>query len=154
MQKKSHMRGFTMLEIMVVIGMVAIVGGFTLFVSMETFRGTNFYTDRNLLVAALQRARAQSMNNICIGTCTDGQPHGVHIQPDAYVVFQGSVYDPVSSINQSFSSSGLISKSSVGDIIFSQLSGTTTATSTTISDQSGHSSAISISADGQISWTH
>ena len=151
--KKSG-NGFTFLEILVVMGMFALVAGFALFVSMETYRGSNFRSDRDLLVAALQRARAEAMNNICLGTCADGKPHGVHIQSDKYVVFQGSVYDSSDANNAAFQSTVTSTKTPATlDIIFSQLSGTTTATAVTLTG-SGHTSVISIGSEGQITWTN
>ena len=81
------MRGFTMIEILVVIGLFAIAGGFALWVSMESYRGSSFFADRDMFVAVLQRARAEAVNNVCLGAgCTDGKPHGVHIQSDAYIL--------------------------------------------------------------------
>ena len=134
--------------------MFAIVGGFALFVSQETYRGSNFRSDRDLLVATLQRARAQAMNNICFGTCTDGKPHGVHIESDKYIVFQGSTYDSSDSNNATFQSTITTAKTpSTLDIVFSQLSGTTTAIAVTLVG-GGHTSVISIGSEGQITWTN
>lgn len=146
-----------MLEVLVVMGMFVLVGGFALFVSMETFRGSNFRSDRDLLVAVLQRARAQAMNNICFGTgCTDGKPHGVHIDSDAYVIFQdnGSGYDPGDSNNASFESTVTTIKDPLTlDVVFEQLSGNSGSATIELKG-GGHTSVISIGSEGQISWTN
>lgn len=147
-------KGFTMLEMLVVMGILALVGGFALFVSMETYRGSNFRSDRDLLVATLERARAQAMNNVCVGTCTDGKPHGVHIQSDEYVLFQGSAYDVSDSTNSTFASNTNVTKNPATlDIVFSQLSGTTSAKSITLSSGQG-TSTISVESSGRIIWTN
>jgi Tfp pilus assembly protein FimT len=154
-REKNRSSGFTLLEILIVIAMSMLVGGFALFVSMETFRGSTFHSDRNLLVATLQRARAQAVNNVCIGVCTDGKPHGVHIQSDTYVLFQGSSYSASDPLNAVFESSVTTIKTPATlDIVFSQLSGATSAATVTLSDAAGRSSVITINAEGQITWTN
>jgi prepilin-type N-terminal cleavage/methylation domain-containing protein len=150
-------KGFSMIEVLVVIGMIVLVGGFALFVSMESYRGSAFRSDRDLLVSVLQHARAQAMNNICLGTCADGRPHGVHIQSDAYTIFQdeGSGYDEDDVLNASFESSTIVVKNPTTlDIIFDQLSGNTSPSTVTLTDAAGHSSTISVNAEGQITWTN
>ncbi len=95
MQSTSE-RGMTMLEIMVVFALIAIVGGFALLVSMDSLRGAIHRSDRDLIISVLQRARAQAVNNICVGssTCTDGKRHGVRVFHDRVVLFQTSTdYD-------------------------------------------------------------
>lgn len=153
-RQKSSQRGFTFFEALVVMGIFAIVGGVALFVSMDTYRASSFSSDRNTLVAALQHARAQAMNNMCFGTCVDGKPHGVHIQSDSYVIFQGDAYHADDPQNAAFDSrTSIIKHPATLDIVFSQLSGTTTPTSITLTE-GGRSSVITIGSEGRISWTH
>ena len=161
MKTTARARGFSMLEILVVLGMFTIVAGFGLLVSMETYRGSNFHSDRDLLVSLLQRARAQSINNLCSGsTCADGKPHGVHIDAAnyAYVLFQGSTYIPGDPLNSSFdsdrSSSRDILPLGVSDVIFSQLTGTTSSVISITLTGGARTSTISISPEGQITWTN
>lgn len=153
----NNQRGFTFFEILVAMGIFIIVGGFALFVSMETFRGAHFRSDRDLLIAALQHARAQAMSNICFGACigNDGQPHGVHIQSDKYIIFQGNAYDSSDPNNAAFDSTITTTKTPATlDIVFSQLSGNSAPATVTLTDAAGHASVISVSAEGQISWTN
>jgi prepilin-type N-terminal cleavage/methylation domain-containing protein len=150
--------GFTMLEVLVVMGIFTLASGFALFVSSETYRGSNFRTDRDLLVTALQRARAQAVNNVCLEPCADndGKPHGVHIESDTYVLFQdnGSGYDAGDSQNAVFASNTTVAKSPTSlDVIFEQLSGESTSATMTLTG-GGKTSVITISEEGQISWTN
>jgi len=58
---------------------MGIITAFGLVMNMNAFRGFSFRNDRDTMVAALQKARSQAINNICLGTgCTDGKPHGVY----------------------------------------------------------------------------
>ena len=149
-------RGFTLIEVLVVFGLIAIVGGFVLLMSMDTYRASSYRADRNLLVAILERARAQAVSNLCIGAgCANGKPHGVSLQGSQYVLFQGPSFatrDP--SIDNAFEASPLVTRTGLTEVVFSQLSGTTMAGTITLSDASGYTSLITLSADGQITWTN
>ncbi len=157
---RKSAKGFTLIEILIVFGLIALLGGLVLFVSMDTFRGTTFRSERDVVVGLLQHARAQAMHNICNGaSCTNGMPHGVHVQNDAYIMFQGATYNPTAATNArfdadtSFVHSGYLA---TNDIFFSQLSGTTSCgvCDLTIADTTGRSSTITVSGSGQILWTH
>ncbi len=151
---RTFTRGFSMLEMLVVVGMFFLLAGFGLVVNMDAYRSTDFRSERDLFVALLQRARSQSMSNMCAGSvCEDGLPHGVHIEADRYVAFQGGVYNAADEENIRYPVSPSISRQG-GDITFTQLSGTTTATSTTLSDLTGKTSMITTNAAGQISWSN
>ena len=141
-----------MIEILVVFALIAIVGAFALFVSMDTYRGSSFRSDRDLLISTLERARAQAMSNICAGSsCADGSAHGVHIESDKYVLFQGTAYVASDPINAPFASTPFITKTGLTDVIFSQLTGNPISGGTiTLSDQAGHSSKITITSVGRI----
>ena len=149
-------RGFTLVEIMIVMAFVAIVGSFTMLMSMDTYRSYNFHTERDLAIAALQHARALAMGNTCTGgTCTTGKAHGVSIQADKYVIFQGDTYatrdaseDSVIQANVAVAHSGLL------EIVFTQLSGNSTTPGTITFSDATRSSSITIGAQGQIFWSN
>jgi Tfp pilus assembly protein FimT len=150
------MRGFTLLEVLITLCLVAFIGGFSLIVSMDVFRRSTFQQDRNLLVAALERARAQAQHNICLGTnCMDGEPHGVALVRNTYVLFQGRDYAN-RDIEQDdrLENNASIHRTGNTEIVFSQLSATTSGGVITLSDEAGRMSVISIAQNGRISWTH
>ncbi len=143
------------MEVLLVIGIFVILAGFGLFVSMETYRGSNYHSDRALLIATLQRARAEAINNLCTGSgCTDGAPHGVHIQTDKYILFQGATYNAADTANVAFDADTNSTHSFSGDIVFSQLTGNVAAPVTITIAGGGRTSDITISTVGQISWTN
>ena len=163
-------RGFTLIEILIVMGLVAIVGGFTLAISADSFRGTSFHGSRDIIVATLLRARAQAVNNICLGaSCIGGMPHGVHVATDAggritqLTLFQGATYaladhslDSVIDIGSNVSRAVLFL--GTPDVTFTQLSGTsTTAVMRLYEGTVGaptSTSTITIGAEGQVLWTN
>lgn len=151
--------GFTLIEILVVIAIFTMLGAMALVVSMESYRGYAFRNERDMIVALLQKARSQSMSNICIGTaCTGGRPHGVYLQTGSVVIFQGPSYaSRDSGVDETITSRYAAASTTAGsatEVVFTQLSATTTATSTTLRDDAGHVSVISINSEGGISWTN
>jgi prepilin-type N-terminal cleavage/methylation domain-containing protein len=147
-------RGFSLIEVIVVVALFGIVAGVGLIVSMESYRASSYHSDRALLVSLLQRARSQAINNLCSSSsCTDGAVHGVHIEADKYVLFEGATYVAGNADNAVFAADTNTTHSFTGDIIFSQLSATTSAQTITLTGQ-GRASDITISAEGRISWTN
>jgi hypothetical protein len=145
--------------------LVIIVGGFSLIVSMDSLRSHSFQDERDLIVNALQKARSQSINNMCFGAgCTDGKPHGVHIMAGQYVLFQGSSYhDTVqdAALDEVFKSVyAAATVTGFTDVVFSPLSGNASTSPTgvmtlTVSESPGiNTSVITVGGEGQILWTH
>lgn len=149
-------RGFTLIELVVTLGILVVLTGFALFFSMESYRSGSFYLDRNMLVVLLQHARAQSMNTLCMGQyCGDSKPHGVAILDGRYVLFQGPTYDTRDAeVDLIYDSNSSIAKNGLTEIVFSQLSGTSTPGEIELSDAAAHVSTIAIDANGRITWTH
>jgi len=162
-------KGFTLIELMVVIGLVIIVLSFGLFFDFDSFRSYSFHGDRDTLLSALQHARAEAMANICRGSSSEcgegGKSHGVKILDDRYVIFQGETYNPSSPYNAVLDASLTITHSGISEITFTQLSGnastegadceTTPTPVCNITLTSGaRISTITINSEGQIIWTN
>jgi len=131
-----------------------------LFVSMDSYRGSSFRSERDTLVSVLQKARGQAMSNICLGSCTgnDGLKHGVHFTSTQYIIFQGNSYSAADSTNQAVPINNSVtitdtSSNPPADIIFNQLDAVTAAATIRIADGS-HTSDITINTEAQISWTN
>lgn len=154
--------GFTLIEILVVMAIFIIIAGFALFVSMDSYRGYSFRSERDTAVIVLQKARSQAMSNSCVGSCSgnDGLKHGVHFDSvgNQYVIFQttgdyttgrDAGADQFIPVNNNVSIN-------FPDVVFNQLDGAVPGApiSSTISDAVGHSSTITINSEGQIDWTN
>lgn len=167
-------RGFTMIEFLITMGMFTIVAGIALFINMQSYRASNFRTDRDLLIATLQRARSQAISNICLGTCSgnDGLKHGVAIRPSdhpgAFVIFQTtSDYASRGATNSAVDTVIVASSSQatgIASVVFDQLSGNVSSVTSAVCPVGtprcivltgdGHVSTTTISSDGQITWTN
>jgi Tfp pilus assembly protein FimT len=157
-----------LLELLVVMSLLIIVGGFSLIVSMDSFRGYTFRNGRDLLVATLERARAESVNNICLGAgCTGGKPHGVYIAASGgyvtqFVIYQGTSYatanhaldNPVTLDSVAHA----IAMSGTQDFSFSQLAATSTGGSAALYVGTAAApiatSTITVSSEGRIAWSN
>jgi len=156
-------RGLTLVEILVVLGIMAIVGSFGIIVGLDSYRSHLFYTDRALLVTALQRARAEAIGNICNGpSCVDGKPHGVFIEENgngevtAFVVFQGPDYATRdAAFDERFATRSVIRASGISSTTFAQLSGDVSPGAVGeigLYGDPGRVSTTTIGAEGQIFW--
>ncbi|MBT9168081.1 MAG: hypothetical protein DDT19_01426 [Syntrophomonadaceae bacterium] len=142
------MRGFTFFEILVVTGLFSVLIALGLFMSMETFRGSIYRSEQATVVSVLQKARSRAMANI------DQSPWGVYYDPiaNAYFIFRGGSYTP-GATNEKIPGNAAVTVTGLflPGVVFSQLSGTTTATTTAVV-QDGRTSTISINYEGAINW--
>ena len=157
MKKLSHTGGFTLVEILIVLALIVIIGKFALMISFDTYRGASYHTDRSYFVAVLEHARTLSIDDVCEGSaCTGGMPHGVSIQNNRYVMFQGTKYsarDP--SLDEITEANPSIIRSGLSEIVFAPGSGNVLqAGDIILTDPSGRTSTITIGAYGQILWTN
>lgn len=149
--------GTSLIEVMVVLGMVVLVASATSVMGLENYRSFAFQSERNTMVALLQQARSQAMNNVCLGgSCTGGKPHGVEFTTSGYTVFQGPNYSSrETSVDRYFATTYPVALTGNTSFTFNQLSGSTASAGTMIvSDSFGNTSTITITAQGGISWTH
>jgi len=82
----STRNGFTLVEIILVLGLLTMLGGFGLFISMDFYRSYSLRASRNTLISTLHKARSQAISNI------DQAPHGIRIESNQYTVFEGPTY--------------------------------------------------------------
>lgn len=157
--------GFTLIEILISLGVLVIIASLGLFVSFDFYRHSSFQSERSVIVSVLQKARNQSVDNI------DQTRHGVHfeVNPVAYVIFECSQASPqctsfvagssdltiAASYGISFANPNL---SAPFDVVFDQLSGdcvsvlcTTNIQPITINDGT-NSYSININSEGRIDW--
>jgi len=140
-------RGFTLIEIVVVMGLFAVLAGFGLFLSFDFYRSYAFRAERDMVISILQKARSQALNNI------RETPHGVHLQNDSYILFQGSSYAVADhAFDQVVDAAPSISRIGLSEVVFTQLSGGANASGTIDITDGLRTVSISINNAGRISW--
>jgi|SRR3989344_3122022 len=151
--------GFTLIEILVSIAILAVIASLGLFISMDFFRSYSFRSEESVIVSVLQKARSESMNNI------DQSRHGVHFITGHYVIFE---CPSICTIYPGSNSSDLIINTSYGstisppalpfDVIFEQLTGNcvtlncSSAPLTITATDNGKTQDIVVNSEGRIDW--
>ena len=142
-----YKKGFTLIEIIVVIAILVVVISFGMIVDFSSFSSSTFQNEESKIIALLQKARSRSMSNMFNTT------HGVCYIPPDYVIFRGNTCVAGESIpaNTNIASN---SSTSFPAVIFSQLTGnTTSATDIIIHLTDGIKGAdITINNEGTINW--
>jgi prepilin-type N-terminal cleavage/methylation domain-containing protein len=138
--------GFTLMEILVVMGILAVLGTFGYLVTIDCYKSYAFNAERDTIVAILQKARSQSLANI------NESAHGVHFDSGQYVIFQGAAYGGGAPFYQALPASFGITHSGIIDVVFAQLSGDANPGGNLILGDGKRSETISINNEGQINW--
>lgn len=150
-------KGFTLIEILVVIGILTVIISFGMIVDFSSFTSNTFQGEEAKIVSILQKARSRAMANMCIGAgCTNGKKHGVCYDSanSKYKIFQGVASDPNPDkldANSNITISGPLFPCSSSGIIFDQLTGNTTSTIVNLS-YGAKSTVITINNEGTINW--
>jgi len=155
-------RGLTLIEVLISLGLLSLVGGFSLYMSMDDTRSYTFRDDRDKIVSVLQRARSQSMHSVCrSAACESAQPHGVYRDGVVLVLFEGANY---TTRDEAFDEiielhSGTVTFDGFTEVTFVPISGNVTVMpagewSLTVSDGLGRTSDISLNSEGRIFWTN
>lgn len=149
-------KGFTVIEIIMVIGLMSIIISFGAVFSLQTITKSNVTQERDLFVALLlNRARAQALAHV------HATAHGVYVNNETheYVLFEGTTYILGATTNRTipFTSEHIVVRNEHTDptysIIFAPLSGNIiegdgiiTITNTTASH------ILTLRKTGQIDW--
>ena len=121
MSRLPQQFGFTLMEVLVVIGLFAILATIGLFFSMDFFRTYTVSSEGISLVSTLSKARARSLANV------NENWHGVRITNNEYILFQGGNVTKDwdhrdTSLDQSIPVGTAVDATDI-DIVFDQLSG-------------------------------
>ena len=138
--------GFTLIELVLAIGLTCLLGGLGLVVSMDFYRSYSSNLNTNILVSTLERARSRSLDNI------NEAPHGVHITSGNYILFQGPSYGSDPAYDEPIPVNAGVTTTGLSDIVFDQLTGETSQPGIIVVHNGPKTASISINSDGRIDW--
>ena len=138
--------GFTLVEIIVVMGLVMLIFGIGSYFAFDNFQRYLFRKERDTAIAVLMKARSRAMNNFF------ESPHGVHMDADQFVLFRGASYTVGAPTNEVIPGTAAISKSGAADIVFEQLSGRPASAGNLMLSYGASNITISINEEGRIDW--
>lgn len=143
-----HAKGFTIIEILIVLGLIALLAGVGAVIGFDAVGRATAAGERDILVSLLVSARTKAMANV-------GEiEHGVYISPTEFILFDGASYgssDPAT--HRPVDRTGAVSVTGDTEVVFSQLSGGVAAGDRSITLTDGASDAvIDINSAGRIEW--
>ncbi len=151
--------GFSIIEMMVVIGILMMIFGFGLAVNLNFYQSYIFRSEQSILVSTLERARSHAMSNLYATSW------GVCYLGGNYIIFSEKTGCTNSSANESAPANQNIASTSdfahlvhFPVIVWTQLTGTTSTNgaptiNTTIVMKDGTKTATTtINFEGRIDW--
>ncbi len=142
-------RGFTLIEVLIVLGILAIVVAFSLVASTSDYEASAFRAERTALLTLLETARADALNNV------DETSHGLYITGSGYTLFEGASYATRdASRDQSVPASYAATVTGgTSEVVFAQLSAESSDTTITLTDPNRHLAyTITVNKEGGVSW--
>lgn len=139
--------GFTLMEIIIAIGIFMIILGFGAILDISSYRQNSIRAERDNIVALLSRARSEALNNL------NQSNHGLFLgSPSQYVIYQGVNYASRNpAYDEDYPSAG-DTISGLSDINFNNLDGSSNASGTITISDGINSYNIYINYEGRIDW--
>lgn len=123
-------RGFTMVEMLVVISLSVFVIGLTASAFVGLSNNQSLDKDVGIVTSVIQKARANSLN------AKNGSEHGVKFATSSITLFEGTVYNSSATSNVVYNISSKVSMSQIqltggaSSLYFQQINGKPSATGT------------------------
>lgn len=134
--------GFTLIEVLVTLGIFIFIISFALGVGLDTFARTSINDERDTAIYLLSKVRARSLNNI------NEAAHGFRIDGDDFVIFEVGGAEEAVPYNDNFTISG----DNDSEVVFAQLTGGTGETETFTITGTGGSKTVTVNQEGAIVW--
>lgn len=143
--------GFTLIEIMVSMAILAVLAGFGLFIAVDQYKSYALSSERNTVVSMLQKARSRALNNI--GETRHGLALGPIGKPTSYVAFRGATYATRNAdYDEEVPMSPAVAITGVKEFVFRQLSGDGLNAGTATISTTEKSLTIDVNNEGRINW--
>jgi len=139
------MKGFTLLELLLVIGAAILIAAFTIPVGVRFFQNQILDETTSSILGALRRAQNQAISQ------KNDSVFGVKFLSGSYVLFQGNSYGSrIQSEDESFSLPGGITTAGIEEVVFAKLTGIPNTTGTLTIISGNDSQTLNINAQGSI----
>lgn len=117
MRRHTSTRGFTLIEILISVGVIAILvavsaAAFSTFMKKDGVVGGSA-----ALAAAIRDARARTLASV------EGSRYGVKIDSDRFTVFKGAAYSAENADSPFLFARGVVASTSIPVIVFTRLTG-------------------------------
>lgn len=153
-KKNQTKKGFSILEVVLVVGILSIALGFSLLYTQTSQVRSDLNTQTTMLVSNLRLAQSNAISG------HTSQPVGVHLSSSSYVLFLGDVYNPNSVSNYTVNLPPTITIQNItlngggNDIVFTVPDGDPlkSGSFTLRSDQINKSNTITISSLGTVNY--
>ena len=143
---KTSGRGFTIFEILIGMGILAVIFAIGLPISWNFYTNYQFDSEVGVFVSVLEQARNSAMVN------RNESPHGVYAAPNQFVIFQGPSYAGRDIFqDRIFTRDGNININGPAELVFASLSGQTAST-TYVFSRGQRSANVYINSEGTISF--
>src|SRR3989338_2614791 len=145
--KNQSRGGFTLIEIIVVIGILIVIISFGIIVDFSSLTFGTFQTEESKIISVLERARSRSMANMFDTT------HGVCYLAPNYVIFRGTCIVGASTNELILANTNIAENSGTifPTLVFDILTGNTTEDIIIITD-GVKTKEITINNEGAINW--
>ncbi|OGE82839.1 MAG: hypothetical protein A2846_04330 [Candidatus Doudnabacteria bacterium RIFCSPHIGHO2_01_FULL_49_9] len=140
--------GFTLMELLVVLGLFAILLGAGVPITLGMYRQYSFHSERDMLVSIIAKARTQALSNV------NEAPHGLAIAGGNYIIFEGADYaSRVQSLDEIIPANPTITfTGSTSEITFAQLTADATGAGTLTMTSGNRTADIIVNNEGRIDW--
>ncbi len=139
--------GFSIIEVVMVIGIIAIVFGLGLSFSLSIYQSQMLNAERDNLAVILGRARSEALSNL------NESDHGVYIGSDNYVIFQGDTYASRNAAgDEIFPRTGGLIISGLSEVNFRSLDARVAGPGTVTLTNGIRTVAVSVNGEGMIDW--
>lgn len=139
------MKGFTLFEILIVIGIMAILAGLTLPLGLNFYKSQQLEVQSQLILQSLRLGQSKSIFQ------ENDSSFGIYFANNSYTLFQGSSWISRDSLyDQSFSLPSIISLSGLQEVVFSKMEGLPNITGNIVLNNGLDSRIININSLGRI----
>ena len=145
-QVKSQ-KGFTLLEIIIVIGLFALLVGISIPFGLDVYRSYVLISETRNMVSFLRRAETLSFTN------TRNDSYGVMIMNDRFVVFRGASFATRdTAFDEEYLRSPLVIVSGIAHIVFAAVTGRPDIMGTTTFSNGVNEQTVFINEHGTLFW--